>query len=209
MTFPDTNLVQGLLTDNSYPIVVVIVAISCVGWYLLLKTALNLFQQCRGRPDWIDTLFRHVQNKEMEAAKSLCRNQKSVSGRLYALCLKSKTLSHNSLRHYVAPHVEAEFLSMKRRMPTITMLSSACPLLGLLGTVIGLVKTFAALEGQTDPNTAFLAGGISEALLSTQAGLLLALPLIIGHRLLLSRIGRFQDVTLLNLLKMKNLLARN
>jgi biopolymer transport protein ExbB len=208
MIFPDTDLFRDLLTDNSSPIVMGIVAISCVGWYLLLKTALNFFQQSRGGPDWTDTLFSHVQNKEVEAAKSLCKNHKSVSGRLYALCLKAKTLSDKPLSHYLAPHLEAEFLSIKRRMPTITMLASACPLLGLLGTVIGLVKTFAALEGQTVPDTTLMAGGISEALLSTQAGLLLALPLIIGHRLLQSRIGRFQDTTLLNLRKMNNLLAR-
>lgn len=59
------------------------------------------------------------------------------------------------------------------------------PLLGLLGTVLGMVDVFSNLSSQTMPDPRMLAGGILEALLTTVMGLSLAIPALIGHYFLL------------------------
>lgn len=63
----------------------------------------------------------------------------------------------------------------------VALLASAAPLLGLLGTVLGMMETFAFLGEQDLPRVDALAGGVSRALLTTQAGLLAALTLLAGH----------------------------
>ncbi|MCK5190519.1 MAG: MotA/TolQ/ExbB proton channel family protein, partial [Methylococcales bacterium] len=71
---------------------------------------------------------------------------------------------------------------LERFLNTIGTIASVTPLLGLLGTVVGMIKVFAAImiHGVGDPG--ILAGGISEALITTAAGLTVAIPSLIFHR---------------------------
>ncbi|MBJ7538145.1 MotA/TolQ/ExbB proton channel family protein [Marinomonas transparens] len=78
-----------------------------------------------------------------------------------------------------ASHVIHE---LERFMNTLGTIAAISPLLGLLGTVVGMIKVFAVLMESGAGNTSLLAGGISEALLTTAAGLGVAIPALIFHR---------------------------
>jgi len=71
---------------------------------------------------------------------------------------------------------------LDRYLNTLGTIASITPLLGLLGTVIGMIKVFAAITTQGVGNPTVLAGGISEALITTAAGLLVAIPSLIFYR---------------------------
>lgn len=71
---------------------------------------------------------------------------------------------------------------LDRYLNTLGTIASITPLLGLLGTVIGMIKVFAAITAQGVGNPTVLAGGISEALITTAAGLLVAIPSLIFYR---------------------------
>lgn len=75
-----------------------------------------------------------------------------------------------------------EVHALERYLNTLGTIASITPLLGLLGTVIGMIKVFTAImiNGVSDPG--ILAGGISEALITTAAGLTVAIPSLIFHR---------------------------
>lgn len=73
-------------------------------------------------------------------------------------------------------------MDLDRYLNTLGTIASITPLLGLLGTVIGMIKVFAAITSQGVGNPAVLAGGISEALITTAAGLLVAIPSLIFYR---------------------------
>ena len=77
---------------------------------------------------------------------------------------------------------------LERFLNSLGTVAAISPLLGLLGTVIGMVKVFAAIttHGVGDPTV--LAGGISEALITTAAGLTVAIPSLIGYRYLRGRV---------------------
>lgn len=81
-----------------------------------------------------------------------------------------------------------------RFRPVVTAITAVAPLLGLLGTVNGMIATFAALTARsTVPAEAGVAGGISEALVSTQMGLFVAIPGLFVGRLLDQREARLSD----------------
>lgn len=71
---------------------------------------------------------------------------------------------------------------LERYLNTLGTVAAITPLLGLLGTVIGMIKVFGAIKVQGLGNTPALAGGIGEALLTTAAGLLVAVPALIAYR---------------------------
>lgn len=71
---------------------------------------------------------------------------------------------------------------LEKNLAPLGTIASIAPLLGLLGTVIGMIKVFAAIMLQGTGNASVLAGGISEALITTAAGLTVAIPAMIFHR---------------------------
>ena len=85
--------------------------------------------------------------------------------------------------------VDREVQSLSRYLSTLAVLGSASPLLGLLGTVLGMIKAFIVVETMGGSvNAAVLAGGIWEAMLTTAFGLLVAIPLLFFHNHLEGRL---------------------
>ena len=79
---------------------------------------------------------------------------------------------------------------LERFLPTLGVLATIAPLLGLLGTVTGMINTFKVITAQGAGDANAMAGGISEALLTTQFGLTVAVPLILIHHLLSRRVDK-------------------
>lgn len=77
---------------------------------------------------------------------------------------------------------------LERYLNTLGTIAAISPLLGLLGTVIGMVLVFAAITTHGVGNPSVLAGGISQALITTAAGLTVAIPALIGYRYLRGRV---------------------
>ena len=77
---------------------------------------------------------------------------------------------------------------LERYLETLGTVAAVTPLLGLLGTVIGMVKVFTAITTHGVGNPTVLAGGIAEALITTAAGLTVAIPALIGYRYYRSRV---------------------
>jgi biopolymer transport protein ExbB len=79
---------------------------------------------------------------------------------------------------------------LERYLNTLGTIASIAPLLGLLGTVIGMIKVFAAIMTAGVGNPTVLAGGISEALITTAAGLSVAIPSLMFHRYFGGKVDR-------------------
>ncbi len=91
-------------------------------------------------------------------------------------------------------HIDATISMASRGLDMLATLAAISPLLGLLGTVTGLIKAFMVIEkagGQVNAHS--LAGGIWEAMLTTAVGLSVAIPLMVCHKILTARISGLED----------------
>ena len=106
----------------------------------------------------------------------------SPLGRVLAAGLINRHLSRDLIRESIQENGRHVVHEMERFMNTLGTISTITPLLGLLGTVIGMIRVFTAITviGVGDPGQ--LAGGISEALITTAAGLTVAIPSLIFYR---------------------------
>ncbi len=98
-----------------------------------------------------------------------------------------------------APHV---LESLQKRMNLLALIGTIAPLLGMTGTVTGMIRSFSEMQS-SGMQGGQVAGGIAEALITTAAGLLIAMPAVIAHNLLDKRVDKFtleieQAVTELN-----------
>ena len=121
--------------------------------------------------------------KEAEALES-AREFPSLARFGAMLAIENRHLPEPALRHLMEEKLAHRLFQMERHIPLIKSLAAAAPLLGLLGTVSGLIHTFKTMTEYGGGNSQLLARGISEALIATQTGLLVAIALILlGQRL--------------------------
>ncbi|MDR1920315.1 MAG: MotA/TolQ/ExbB proton channel family protein [Candidatus Adiutrix sp.] len=117
----------------------------------------------------------------------LCQEGETAAARLVRLALKMAGRSGAAFKSAMEEAGRRETVDLMRHLGALHLVASISPLLGLLGTVSGMIAAFnsIAVEGIGSPG--LLAGGISEALLTTAAGLCVAIPALVAHRALLSR----------------------
>ena len=128
-------------------------------------------------------------------ALDLCER---TSGPIAAI-LKAGVLKHDRSRNEIREAIEDasihEVPRLERNLPVLSTVAQVAPLLGLLGTVTGLVKAFQVIEAKASAmnpvNPGDLAGGIWEALLATTFGLCVAIPTYVAYNYLVSRVDGF------------------
>ncbi|MBR7888512.1 MotA/TolQ/ExbB proton channel family protein [Marinomonas sp. A79] len=118
------------------------------------------------------------------------RSMQSKAGlsSIFAAGLLNSKHGRSAMKESVQDAASHVIHELERFMNTLGTIAAIAPLLGLLGTVVGMIKVFAVLMENGAGNTALLAGGISEALLTTAAGLGVAIPALIFHRFFSRRI---------------------
>ena len=113
---------------------------------------------------------------------------RSGLGRILAVGLAAQGRGRERMKEAMEEAAAGVVHELERYLTTLGTIASISPLLGLLGTVVGMIRVFRALLADGAGNPAALAGGISEALVTTAAGLVVAIPALIFHRYLLRRV---------------------
>lgn len=121
-------------------------------------------------------------------ALTACRKRPVAIARLFEVIIESRELARSAIKERVEELGRREIAELERNVAVLGTMASVGPLLGLLGTVGGMILTFEAIESGGMGNMGSLAGGISQALITTFAGLVVAIPALIANRYLLSRV---------------------
>lgn len=159
----------------------VIIGLSLIVFTLIIER-LIFFYRIKENIDFL-SLLKEGKSKEIEAF--LKRN--TPLSRVFHNVLLNRALSSERQKE------ELELSIMKETPPLLLFLNfiatatTAAPVLGLLGTVTGMIKVFESLSRLGSPDAHLLARGISEALITTAAGLVVALPCLFLHNFLASK----------------------
>ncbi|MCP3868246.1 MAG: MotA/TolQ/ExbB proton channel family protein [Gammaproteobacteria bacterium] len=114
----------------------------------------------------------------------------SPLGRILSAGLVNRHHSREIMKESIEDTGRQVVSELERFLNTLGTIASITPLLGLLGTVIGMIKVFSAITTAGVGNPTVLAGGISEALITTAAGLSVAIPSLMFHRYFGGRVQR-------------------
>jgi biopolymer transport protein ExbB len=111
-------------------------------------------------------------------------------GRLFSIQRAQSAISSDALQKHLDEAILKELPGLKRGLRLLTIFAAVTPLLGLLGTVTGMIETFQSITlfGTGDPK--LMSGGISQALVTTELGLAVAIPLVLLHSYLAGRSNR-------------------
>lgn len=132
-------------------------------------------------------IFAHVGRRMSRQLQAVAPDPRNPLGRILGVYANQPDVDLETLSLKLDEAILAEIPTMRRGLGTLAILAAVAPLLGLLGTVVGIIETFQAITlfGTGDPR--LMSGGISLALVTTVMGLVVAIPLLILHSLLTSR----------------------
>jgi biopolymer transport protein ExbB len=136
---------------------------------------------------------------DFEGATVLCESDDRVVAQLALLAISQRDLGHARLRQVVVDRFQRDFLAdLDHRMSWVNTCIKSAPMLGLLGTVLGMMSAFAKLAGAgaggSNVDPAHLASDISLALITTMMGLSIAIPLIVAVASINVRMRKLEDM---------------
>jgi len=180
------------LVETGGPIMIPIGAISLWMWVLIVLKA-----------EWILRVRRHP----LLVSDALRRMEGDISPTETGSCPRAEVLDFFMERYFrgkglltgradqllLEAAVQRQIHGLYRYLPTIMILAAAAPLLGLLGTVNGMVETFRVIGIYGMGNAQAMASGIKEALITTQAGLLVAIPGVLAGQAMRKEVRRIHQ----------------
>ncbi len=168
---------------------------SVIAFAIVIERMIRLRREQIDTKSFMEQISKSLKrNKVMEALETCERTTGPIAN-----ILKAGILKHDRPRHEVREAIEDasihEVPRLERNLPVLATIAHVSPLLGLLGTVTGMVAAFQVIENKASAvnpvNPGDLAGGIWEALLTTVFGLCVAIPTYVAYNYLVSRVDGF------------------
>ncbi|HFD79450.1 MAG TPA: MotA/TolQ/ExbB proton channel family protein [Gammaproteobacteria bacterium] len=130
----------------------------------------------------VSQVWDAVKGRQLDMERLQVLRSSSPLGRILAAGLMNRNASREIMKEAIEDTGRHVVHELERYINTLGTIAAISPLLGLLGTVIGMIKVFSAITTQGVGNPAALAGGISVALITTAAGMAVAIPTLMFYR---------------------------
>lgn len=141
-------------------------------------------------PEMIEQFQEKLDSTEHQEAYEIAKESDSALGKILAVGLVKMSEGVASAEQSMNDTAEAEIMRIEHRLSYLATIASVAPMVGLLGTVFGMVDAFQVIAKTGAPQASALAKGISQALVTTQIGLLIAIPALVLFEVLRNRLAR-------------------
>jgi biopolymer transport protein ExbB len=165
-----------------------IILCSILALAIILERFWTLREQRVVPAELTDKVWQWVENRSLSDKQIMALEQHSPLGRVLAAGLANRHRDRAVMIEAIEDAGRHVTHDLERYLNMLGTIAAISPLLGLLGTVTGMIRTFKAITVAGIGNPAAMAGGIAEALLTTAAGLLVAIPALVAYRYLRGRV---------------------
>jgi len=173
------------------PIVWPIVFIGLLALVIILERIVSLQRKSVDSNRFMARLFELASEGQWGEARRLCaRYPRKALPRVLQAGIDFHSAPREDLENGLQEAILSEIPAIERFLSTLGMLAAIAPLLGLLGTVTGMINTFQAITFFGTGNPRVMSGGISEALITTMLGLAVAIPIMLAHSLLSRKVEK-------------------
>ncbi len=166
-----------------------IVLVSIVALAISIERLWTLRRNRIAPDDLLIKVWNWIKNGQLDAQKLKSIRSESPLGEIFAAGLINSKHGREIMKEAIEEAASRVVHDMEHYMTLLGTIAVISPLLGLLGTVFGIIQTFMSITSHGNADPSMLAAGISQALVTTAGGLVVAIPALIMHRTLMRRIG--------------------
>jgi len=159
-----------------------------IGIIVIIWKFFNLMAKSAGTRKVLREVDELLAQHRVKEALEVCRNSDSPAGKILFAGLERHEDGTERVMKAIENQGLIELSKLERGLVILATLTNVAPLLGFLGTVIGMIVAFQSIEAAGEVDAILVAGGIKIALLTTAAGLVIAIPVSIAHNYFVSKI---------------------
>ncbi len=169
------------------PVMIPLGILSMVAFAIIIDRLWTLRRSNYLQDARIETLSGLLAGNNFRGATEYCRRYPGPFTELVAALVENRNAPYDELKEILEDTGRLQLMGLQRGLPALATIVAGAPLLGLLGTVIGMIKIFAVVATAGSGITEALSAGISQALITTATGLVIAIPALFTHSYLESR----------------------
>jgi len=167
--------------DDGGPVGYAIVGLGLAALALTLFKSLEILRFPVADPDEVDTVLEELEKGNVDAARWQAQRIEGVAGDMLVTGVDNAHEKRGVIEELLFEKILRVRPMLERYLPFLAITAAAAPLLGLLGTVVGMIRTFQLITIFGTGDAKSLSSGISEALITTAEGLIVAIPVLILH----------------------------
>ncbi|MBL7076311.1 MAG: MotA/TolQ/ExbB proton channel family protein [Kiritimatiellae bacterium] len=169
----------------------IIVVCGLVALVVFIERSLHLHRARIRFEDFLKGIFNILRRRNIEEALAICEETPGPVAYIVRIAILHRSADREEMRTAIQDAGAAEISRLERRLVVVATVAQIAPLLGLLGTVLGLVSCLLGLYTSAPlVQSADIFGGVMRALLTTGAGLMVAIPCYVAFNLLVLKIDR-------------------
>jgi biopolymer transport protein ExbB len=173
---PTINLSQLFRDGGTIGYLIVVLSLALLA--MIFENALSLRAGVLARPGLADLVHQSVVRGDWAGAKSACRTQPCFLSHLLQAGLAEVELGYRAVEKAMEDAAQQHAARLHRKVDLLSVISTVAPMLGLMGTVWGMILAFMEFERKANPQVSELAPGVYKALVTTLFGLAVAIPAI-------------------------------
>jgi biopolymer transport protein ExbB len=174
------------------PVMYLIMILSVIAFGIVLERIYNLNRARIDSQKFMDEIVKHLKRNKIIEAIEMCNQTPGPIAHIIKAGILKHDRSKPEIREAIDEAAQLEIPRLEKHLPIIATIAHITPLLGLLGTVSGMIKAFQIIQAKamtmTPVNPGDLSGGIWEALLATLAGLAVAIPTYVAYNYLVNQV---------------------
>ena len=176
------------LIDKGGALIYPLFALLAWGIVIIIIKALHLRRRTIINPEVIEHVEKLLLSKKIPEATAYCKRNAVPMSRILLSGILHYEKSEAELKEILEEAGRQEVPLIRSHLAALGTIASVAPLLGLLGTVIGMIDVFATLSRETTVNPTMLAGGISQALVTTAFGMVIAMPTLASYNYFIAKV---------------------
>jgi biopolymer transport protein ExbB len=189
---PDRTFIEAALQtfDEGGWMMYPLLACALLGLLIIVWKMFDLSTKAARTGKFLREVDSLIAERKLKEALALARDSNAPAARILAAGLERQTEGAERVMKAIENVGLIELASLERGLVWLATVSNVAPLLGFLGTVIGMIQAFQAIELAGEVEATLVAAGIKVALITTAAGLTIAIPINIAHNYFVTRVDR-------------------
>ena len=167
-----------------------IVAVGALALILIVQKMRDVAQMSVDHPNKVRSFLGTLADRSGDETRTAATTLGATTCEIFTVGLHYRDQPKEVLEEHLQSVLLRQRLHFERRLLLLAVIATAAPLMGLLGTVVGMVKTFSLITVFGTGNAGKLSSGISEVLVATELGLVVAIPALVAHGFLSHRIQK-------------------
>lgn len=179
-----------LTKAGEWYIMIPLAVLSVLAIYIFIERFLAIRKASKQEGDFMNKIKDYIQDGKIDAAKSLCDSTDSPIARMLMKGINRIGKPMKDIAVSIENVAKLEIYRLEKSLSTLATVAGAAPMIGFLGTVIGMIRTFYQMETSGSVEISEISGGIMQAMVTTVAGLIIGIIAYIAYNTLVSKVDK-------------------